>query len=249
MISPCKGICKLDTRREFCVGCFRTLEEIGSWWKLPQSEQERIIEECKLRETAKMNHNIFGIPIYIGHVKDHEAIDKIITQDIIDTTVTYIDGWLGTVRSSARDYSAQQWYGMFHEIVKPNFDEFLQNTFNIKNKYNIQLMRPWINLYTKGSSQEWHSHVGYPNCPIMFSFTYMHKLPKEDSGKLVLKSRNEDYEWHYPEEFKTQSDIYPELQEHDIIIFPSWLHHAVTKHNNVLERITISGDFSVEQVI
>jgi hypothetical protein len=196
-----------------------------------------------------MNNKIFGIPIYIGQVKNHKAIDDIITQDIIDKTVTEIDGWIGTVRSSARDYSAQSWYGLFHEAVTPNFDEFLKTTHIIQNKYNIQLMRPWINLYTKGSSQEWHSHVGYPNCPLMFSYSYMHKLPKEGSSKFVLKSRSEDYEWHYPDEFRTQTDFYPDLQEHDIIIFPSWLHHAVTKHNNEQERITISGDFSVEQVV
>lgn len=196
-----------------------------------------------------MNNIIFGIPIYIAQVKDYQALDKIITTEIIDKTVVDIQGWIGTVRSSARDYSTQSWFGMFHEIVKPNIDEFLQQTYNIKNKYNIQLMRPWINLYENGSSQEWHSHVGYPNCPIMFSFTYIHKQPQDDCAKFVLKSRSEDYEWHYPEEFRTQVDFYPELKEHDIIIFPSWLHHAVTKHKNELNRITISGDFSVEQVI
>jgi hypothetical protein len=50
MISPCKGICTLDTQREFCVGCFRTTAEITSWIKLPFFEKERIIKECKERE-------------------------------------------------------------------------------------------------------------------------------------------------------------------------------------------------------
>jgi len=49
-MSPCKSICTLDARREYCVGCFRTTAEITDWYKLPLHEKERIIEECKKRE-------------------------------------------------------------------------------------------------------------------------------------------------------------------------------------------------------
>jgi predicted Fe-S protein YdhL (DUF1289 family) len=49
MISPCKGICKLDSQR-VCVGCFRTAAEITDWMRLPLVEKERIMRECKERE-------------------------------------------------------------------------------------------------------------------------------------------------------------------------------------------------------
>jgi len=29
--SPCIRVCTLDATGELCLGCFRTLEEIGSW--------------------------------------------------------------------------------------------------------------------------------------------------------------------------------------------------------------------------
>jgi predicted Fe-S protein YdhL (DUF1289 family) len=50
MISPCKSICVLDTQGILCIGCFRTVDELTDWYKLPLSEQERIMEECKTRE-------------------------------------------------------------------------------------------------------------------------------------------------------------------------------------------------------
>ena len=57
MISPCKSICVLDTQRDFCVGCFRTIEEITDWYKLSLSEQERIMVECKKREVEHASEN------------------------------------------------------------------------------------------------------------------------------------------------------------------------------------------------
>lgn len=195
-----------------------------------------------------MSRRIFGIPIYHGKVKDHQLIDDVITQEIIDTTATDIGSWIGTVKSSARDELNRSWYSFFHDAIKPNIQDFFNEVYKVKEKYETNLMRPWINLYTRGSSQEWHSHTGYPTCPIMFSYNYIHKQPKDNYAKFVLKSRNEDYEWHYPIEFKSQTDVYPELKQHDIIIFPSWLYHAVTKHESDEERITIAGDFSVRKI-
>lgn len=50
MRSPCKGVCKIDTRRGTCVGCFRTLEEISRWTKMTHDEQKDIVRECEERE-------------------------------------------------------------------------------------------------------------------------------------------------------------------------------------------------------
>jgi predicted Fe-S protein YdhL (DUF1289 family) len=58
LISPCKGICTLDTRRGFCVGCFRTSAEITDWYKLPLQEKERIMRECREREYIQSNSSI-----------------------------------------------------------------------------------------------------------------------------------------------------------------------------------------------
>lgn len=48
--SPCKNICVLDQDNGYCIGCFRTIEEISKWQMLSYIDKERIIEQCKVRE-------------------------------------------------------------------------------------------------------------------------------------------------------------------------------------------------------
>lgn len=51
-LTPCTGDCKLDSKREFCVSCYRTLHEIAVWRNLPDKEKERLMHEVAQRGTA-----------------------------------------------------------------------------------------------------------------------------------------------------------------------------------------------------
>lgn len=42
--SPCIGVCTLDAAG-YCIGCLRTLAEIGAWSQLPPAERRRIMDE------------------------------------------------------------------------------------------------------------------------------------------------------------------------------------------------------------
>ena len=53
--SPCIGICRMDTAREFCTGCFRTLEEIGCWQMYSDADKQRIIDAAAQRRSANIN--------------------------------------------------------------------------------------------------------------------------------------------------------------------------------------------------
>lgn len=52
LASPCIGICRMDTAREFCTGCFRTLEEIGCWQMFSDADKRRILEQLPDRRAA-----------------------------------------------------------------------------------------------------------------------------------------------------------------------------------------------------
>ncbi|MBM3548510.1 MAG: DUF1289 domain-containing protein [Alphaproteobacteria bacterium] len=41
--SPCIGLCILDPRTGFCKGCFRTIEEIGSWLSVDDDGRREIL--------------------------------------------------------------------------------------------------------------------------------------------------------------------------------------------------------------
>ena len=47
--SPCVGTCTLDAWERYCIGCLRTVEEIGAWRRMTEEEQSRIVEDLEQR--------------------------------------------------------------------------------------------------------------------------------------------------------------------------------------------------------
>jgi uncharacterized protein len=43
--SPCIKVCAVDASTGLCLGCGRTLKEIGSWVKLGETAQEDVLTE------------------------------------------------------------------------------------------------------------------------------------------------------------------------------------------------------------
>jgi predicted Fe-S protein YdhL (DUF1289 family) len=50
--SPCIRVCTLDAAGELCLGCFRTLEEIGSWAAYSDNERWTVLERLPARRKA-----------------------------------------------------------------------------------------------------------------------------------------------------------------------------------------------------
>lgn len=49
-LSPCTGVCRLDTRG-FCMGCLRTGDEIARWTRMTDAEKIRLMDDVlPLRE-------------------------------------------------------------------------------------------------------------------------------------------------------------------------------------------------------
>ena len=49
MQTPCTKICTLDARKERCIGCGRTLDEIARWASMSDGERARIMAELPSR--------------------------------------------------------------------------------------------------------------------------------------------------------------------------------------------------------
>ncbi|BBU69474.1 DUF1289 domain-containing protein [Fluviibacter phosphoraccumulans] len=47
--SPCVNICRMDTANQYCVGCWRTLDEIRQWSTLSSEERAQILSELDAR--------------------------------------------------------------------------------------------------------------------------------------------------------------------------------------------------------
>ena len=47
--SPCIKVCTLDAAGELCLGCFRTLDEIGGWAAYSDNERWNVLERLPAR--------------------------------------------------------------------------------------------------------------------------------------------------------------------------------------------------------
>jgi predicted Fe-S protein YdhL (DUF1289 family) len=52
--SPCVNVCRLDESRGLCLGCRRTLAEIGAWSRLSDAD--------KLAVWAQLEHRVVSTP-------------------------------------------------------------------------------------------------------------------------------------------------------------------------------------------
>ena len=48
--SPCTNVCKYDTKEEFCIGCYRTKQELQDWWIMTREQKLETLEKIEERE-------------------------------------------------------------------------------------------------------------------------------------------------------------------------------------------------------
>lgn len=48
--SPCVDVCQLDPGKSYCIGCFRTLGEIGEWSKASSNRRQEIVMASDARK-------------------------------------------------------------------------------------------------------------------------------------------------------------------------------------------------------
>ena len=53
ILSPCIGVCELDIDDNFCIGCFRSTDEIAKWPLLDNQKALEIMEDIKKRHIIK----------------------------------------------------------------------------------------------------------------------------------------------------------------------------------------------------
>jgi predicted Fe-S protein YdhL (DUF1289 family) len=49
--SPCVSVCEMSPHSGFCIGCYRTLDEIAAWSVLDPATKRAIVEALPVRRT------------------------------------------------------------------------------------------------------------------------------------------------------------------------------------------------------
>jgi hypothetical protein len=53
IISPCVGVCSIDSQSDLCIGCLRTSSEIAVWPQIDKKRAYQIMKEIKGRSILK----------------------------------------------------------------------------------------------------------------------------------------------------------------------------------------------------
>ena len=179
---------------------------------------------------------------YHGEVEKHQQLkDKLLSELTVDK-LSQPKEWNCSVQSSFETDNNFSW-DYFYECIKPNLlDMHQQLKGNPLHQFNMT--EAWLNKYERGDSQEVHTHIGADNCT--FSCSYFAQYALNDARFLFY---DPDQTKHLGEFSKHYGGVvntwFPDVQEGDIIIFPSWIHHQVEPHRSDTTRITVSANFKV----
>ena len=50
--SPCVNVCQMHPEKNYCVGCLRTIEEIGDWLEMRDEEKREVLARIERRRNA-----------------------------------------------------------------------------------------------------------------------------------------------------------------------------------------------------
>jgi predicted Fe-S protein YdhL (DUF1289 family) len=50
--SPCISVCEMDAQGRFCLGCWRTLDEIAGWISFPDDEKRAVLARLRERRAS-----------------------------------------------------------------------------------------------------------------------------------------------------------------------------------------------------
>lgn len=53
--SPCIGVCAIDESNGFCLGCYRTVDEIKAWFDMSQTEKKELMVQLDERQLSQTN--------------------------------------------------------------------------------------------------------------------------------------------------------------------------------------------------
>ena len=179
---------------------------------------------------------------YHGEVEKHQELKDKLLSELTDDKLSQPKEWNCSVQSSFETENNFSW-DYFYECIKPNLLDMHQQ-LKANPLHQFTMTEAWLNKYGRGDSQEVHTHIGADNCT--FSCSYFAQYALNDARFLFY---DPDQTKHLGEFTKHYSGVvntwFPDVQEGDIIIFPSWLHHQVEPHRSDTTRITVSANFKV----
>tara|TARA_B100002019_G_C21092889_1_gene509534 strand:- start:184 stop:795 length:612 start_codon:yes stop_codon:yes gene_type:complete len=196
-----------------------------------------------------MRKTIFPVSYYQGQVENNERLKKDLLPFINRTkkNLTPPEGWLTTNITTSHDRDDINRLFLFQGEMRRQYHDVLKTFFD--NKFDIKVDECWYNCYENEEYQESHNHVGDPLDPTHFACVHFLCYDKQVHSPLSFLDPLEIIRSHSLEFDSHNYDFHhiPDINEGDLIMFPSYLMHEVkaTKPTPGNPRITISFNFAV----
>jgi hypothetical protein len=195
---------------------------------------------------------VYGFPIYKTKVSDKILLREETKKNL---EIGYFSKWKGNclTTSTADITKAFKSKIVIDEITKHVNDMILKLGLNLKvnmiecsTEKCTECNDIWVNVYTKGHDQETHIHTANSEDekePI-FSFAYFAEYNPETDSKFIFVNPTPITPCKELQKLSCyKPEIIPDVEEGDVLIFPSLLPHRVSTHQNEKPRVTISGNF------
>ena len=188
-----------------------------------------------------MEVSLFPTYFWKLKVSNHKSIKERYLQ-------SFIDGYENNIYDIAEGWVTHKCHTSFEKsklMDRDICDEYASIFDSIFNKQWTGNFDCWYSVYKNNEYQEWHDHMPSTLSAIHFlNFKEEHKAPIFEDPLKRLKSiinrtaLNKD--------LSSSFRYTPEVEEGDIIIFPSYLQHTVPAGKYNSHRVTISLNLNVE---
>lgn len=200
-----------------------------------------------------MEFSVWGFPVLKFNFENPEkALEDILKYANEERLNEMSDEWNAKCKSTAMSRDLDTMKHIDHELGKilKKLSEHFQiplEKMSFKGCKHPECFGDyWVNQYTKGDQQDVHYHMNPEfGDPPLFSFTYFAKYDPEKDAKFYFFNPSpapdlyKDFIDTRPE-FKLRKEL--DIQEGDIIIFPSYMLHGVDEQVRDEPRITLSGN-------
>lgn len=168
---------------------------------------------------------------------EHKKIKKYITNNIRQYGTP--SSWNCSVNSSFGQDNG--WLVDIVSMYRDNYDEYFAQ-FNMK--CNMHLIDIWYNEYFNSQYQERHHHL-----PADISCIHYISLAESHSGTTFINPYSLHNASNSLMNCKSPHTFTPYVQEGDIVIFPSYLEHFVRVQSVEEQRITLSWNYRLSNII
>ena len=191
---------------------------------------------------------LFPLHLFVKHITTTDVVQKkiipLVQHLYKKNPSSFPDSWDADVFTTFGKEIDVDWKSIFEHYV-PSLIDFGDQQ-NLRGE--IDIANAWINAYKKGQSQEIHDHL-----PGQFSaIHYLKYNPEVHSPTIFINPYGRFSVPHRPPFGNNINSVPPmwvgqqfvHVNEGDLLVFPSFLEHKVSRQTSDEMRITVSFNFN-----